>query len=494
MRRVQNFGCLWEPSALERHARVRREFVVQSVLSESHRDGGSGNGGDGSIPHHLRPLLRKGGKSRSGGSLEKPETSAGGSSWGTTTGTMLDIVLIDPSVLSRDILDRMLAEPCHGIRTLSFETLDATELGDSWPSVLVLVQATQHGANEGLLASQIASARNRFPGTPVLAVSEIDTPQACSRAFEAGASGFFPMSGEAQQLLAAVQLLVAGGYYVPGAILAQLFGSGHPGAQRPPSPLTGAPASAEAGLWRDVPESSCRRIILVEERRLLRECLARALTAEIPDLIIDGVATLSDAQSGPAALVLLCQSSSQDVLCAQAAAAKARFPDVPILALLDLADPTAASRLTALGVCGILTLASPTRRVAAAIRLIMAGGCFVPPEMVAGASNVEVARKTEIDLSTMAQPATAVLTALNPDGRFTRREEDILIFLQEGQQNKIIAFKLGISESTVKVHLKNIMKKLDARNRTQALFFVQKLLPGRAAVTGDADGWLSVVK
>ena len=131
--------------------------------------------------------------------------------------------------------------------------------------------------------------------------------------------------------------------------------------------VIGTRALAEADLWRDKPKSSCLRIVMVEERRLVRECLARALAAEIPDLIIDAVAALSDAQSGPAALVLLCQGSSHDVLCAQAAAAHLGFPDVPILALLDLADQSSASRLIAHGVRGILTISSPTRRVAAAI-------------------------------------------------------------------------------------------------------------------------------
>ena len=49
----------------------------------------------------------------------------------------------------------------------------------------------------------------------------------------------------------------------------------------------------------------------------------------------------------------------------------------------------------------------------------------------------------------------------------TSRECDVLRMLREGRQNKIIAFELGISESTVKVHLRNMMKKLHASNRTQ---------------------------
>jgi DNA-binding NarL/FixJ family response regulator len=51
--------------------------------------------------------------------------------------------------------------------------------------------------------------------------------------------------------------------------------------------------------------------------------------------------------------------------------------------------------------------------------------------------------------------------------RLTARERDIMRCLREGRQNKFIAHELGISESTVKVHLRNIMKKLHASNRTQ---------------------------
>ena len=49
----------------------------------------------------------------------------------------------------------------------------------------------------------------------------------------------------------------------------------------------------------------------------------------------------------------------------------------------------------------------------------------------------------------------------------TAREFDVLRSLREGNQNKVIAFELGISENTVKVHLRNLMKKLRASNRVQ---------------------------
>jgi DNA-binding CsgD family transcriptional regulator len=62
------------------------------------------------------------------------------------------------------------------------------------------------------------------------------------------------------------------------------------------------------------------------------------------------------------------------------------------------------------------------------------------------------------------------------DSRFTERETAVLVRLREGQPNKIIAYALGVSESTVKVHLRSIMSKLKVRNRTQ----IVSILGGRA--------------
>jgi DNA-binding CsgD family transcriptional regulator len=59
----------------------------------------------------------------------------------------------------------------------------------------------------------------------------------------------------------------------------------------------------------------------------------------------------------------------------------------------------------------------------------------------------------------------------------TPREMEVLGRVSQGLQNKQIAYLLGMSESTVKVHVRNIMKKLDVRNRTQAAFRATELGP-----------------
>ena len=59
---------------------------------------------------------------------------------------------------------------------------------------------------------------------------------------------------------------------------------------------------------------------------------------------------------------------------------------------------------------------------------------------------------------------------------FTGRQTAILDILCKGKPNKIIAYELGMCESTVKVHIRNIMKKLKATNRTQIAYLVRELM------------------
>jgi DNA-binding NarL/FixJ family response regulator len=85
----------------------------------------------------------------------------------------------------------------------------------------------------------------------------------------------------------------------------------------------------------------------------------------------------------------------------------------------------------------------------AAIRLVSAGGTFVPA-----------------DLLFHRRPTRAAAL----QNQLTPRQVAVLNRLQEGKANKIIAYELGMSESTVKVHVRNIMRKMGATNRTQVAY------------------------
>ena len=61
------------------------------------------------------------------------------------------------------------------------------------------------------------------------------------------------------------------------------------------------------------------------------------------------------------------------------------------------------------------------------------------------------------------------------NGLFTARQAAVIDALRQGKPNKIIAYELKMRESTVKVHVRNIMKKLNATNRTQVAYLVTQL-------------------
>ena len=64
------------------------------------------------------------------------------------------------------------------------------------------------------------------------------------------------------------------------------------------------------------------------------------------------------------------------------------------------------------------------------------------------------------------------------EGLFTSRQAAVADALRRGKANKIIAYELNMCESTVKIHIRNIMKKLKANNRTEAAFKLSPLFAG----------------
>jgi DNA-binding NarL/FixJ family response regulator len=92
-----------------------------------------------------------------------------------------------------------------------------------------------------------------------------------------------------------------------------------------------------------------------------------------------------------------------------------------------------------------------------AVRFVLAGGTYVPIDYL-------LARTWAGD-----QPSEAVPGA----GAITARELAVVRAIQGGKSNKVIAYELGISEGTVKVHIRRVMKKLNAKNRTDVAIKLQ---------------------
>ncbi len=108
------------------------------------------------------------------------------------------------------------------------------------------------------------------------------------------------------------------------------------------------------------------------------------------------------------------------------------------------------------GAKGFLPASFGLKVLVAALERLRAGGTFVPM-MLDDAGRDATPSHTPAD---------------EPWLKVTRRQCDVLALISQGKSNKLIAEALGMSESTVKAHVKQILRRLQVANRTQAALTV----------------------
>ncbi|WP_117190443.1 helix-turn-helix transcriptional regulator [Rhizobium terrae] len=110
-----------------------------------------------------------------------------------------------------------------------------------------------------------------------------------------------------------------------------------------------------------------------------------------------------------------------------------------------------------------------------ALRIILKGGRYFPPNSYRSRDALTGKRDDEQRESRQLSPATSETRSRTIE-TLTKRENEILARVAMGNQNKIIAAALGLSEHTVKIHIHNIITKLGVHNRTEvvALYFEQR--------------------
>lgn len=140
----------------------------------------------------------------------------------------------------------------------------------------------------------------------------------------------------------------------------------------------------------------------------------------------------------------------------------------PVVVLSGTEDSSAIRHVLDLGVQGYIPKSSPPDVILNAVRLVVGGGIYVPPEAMKAAAAGPVPSffsSNNDGLSTKERLATVL----------TDRQIDVLKLLAKGRPNKLIARELGISEGTVKIHLAAIFRALHVRNRLEALVAAQHL-------------------
>jgi DNA-binding NarL/FixJ family response regulator len=142
-------------------------------------------------------------------------------------------------------------------------------------------------------------------------------------------------------------------------------------------------------------------------------------------------------------------------------------PETPILVITGNEDDAVLLELIKLGVAGFAPKTSKSAVIEAAIRLVLAGGRYLPPRLA------ELATR-----EAGPSPAAAQAPKLTPEGfavRLTERQLDVLRLIAGGGSNKDIARDLDLSPATIKAHTAAAIAALGAANRTEAAMRAREL-------------------
>jgi DNA-binding NarL/FixJ family response regulator len=211
------------------------------------------------------------------------------------------------------------------------------------------------------------------------------------------------------------------------------------------------------------------RVLIADDQQLVREGL-RVLLDLIPDIRVvgeaaDGVAAAEQAQRIRPDVVLM--DVRMPRLDGVAATRKVRemCPDAQVIILTTFDDDEYVFEGLRAGAAGYLLKDVPSEQLAEAIRAAARGAAFIHPSVTRKVV-AELTRLTERERIRREQP---LVEPLSP------REMEVLALLAQGLSNQEIADRLYIAPGTVKNHVSNILSKLNARDRTQAVLQAQEI-------------------
>jgi len=138
------------------------------------------------------------------------------------------------------------------------------------------------------------------------------------------------------------------------------------------------------------------------------------------------------------------------------------YPALPVVVLSADVDAETVTHAIDAGASGFVPKTSVNELLVSALRLVLAGGVYVPREALRHQENSPAAHKPN-------SPRGIETLGL------TDRQLDVLARLLEGKSNKQICRELDLAEATVKVHVRAILRALNANSRTEAVVAASKL-------------------
>ncbi len=256
--------------------------------------------------------------------------------------------------------------------------------------------------------------------------------------------------------------------------------------------------------------SSHNVIVIIDNAHLIRDCFAQAMRVEFPELGIIGVPTIHDLQVLEETVVkgILLKIQSNCVhpheLARDVRTIDRYFAQVPVIVISPRDDVTSIDAAIAAGTQALIPITASFTVAVSALRLVLAGATYFPHpcSREIKLSGCVLAGADDDAATTLVSPLTPP-ALLNGDSQvglasydhtivsnktFTARELQVLTALQLGRSNKCIAHALNLSENTIKIHVRNIMQKLHATNRTEAVILSQGVFTNDSKANQD-ESW-----
>lgn len=205
------------------------------------------------------------------------------------------------------------------------------------------------------------------------------------------------------------------------------------------------------------------KVLITDEQSLFRDGLSLRLKQINQDIIIIQSSNLIEMQK------ILSKDANIDILIVDIDLAelnatevinriKLTAPNTKIVAISSSEDTRNIKKILSSGVKGYIPKRSDSNILSGALKLILDGGTYIPPAMLDNNLNNNLYQNTH-----------------SLKKNLTNRQSQVLDLIAQGKSNKQIAYDMGVSEATVKLHINALLRSLKVNNRTQAVITAQKM-------------------
>lgn len=205
------------------------------------------------------------------------------------------------------------------------------------------------------------------------------------------------------------------------------------------------------------------KILIADDHPLYRDRLALDLEKQFPDTIIIQASNFSQAvkiiDKESAINFILLDLDMTDVNWNEGIEfLHKKAPDIKIVAFSTCEDVRKIRKILDLNIKGYIAKHADAKTIKEALNHILNGGTYLPSALNKNDNEITEIPHYKVKIKTL-----------------THRQSQVLDLIAEGKSNKQIAYEMGVSEATVKLHINALLRSLNVNNRTQAVITAQKM-------------------